>query len=927
MRTSNQLQETSACQRNVLANIQGVSRMGQLASAQKQVVNALMRGEEIPSIFREIDSILKEKNFKWETLEQRIGNEKNYEKRIEKFMEVEIKQNREHIVLPDDFDTTVDYFGEEVLALPDYFKVYRDRVEVCKISTAAYVNEEIDVNKAEMYALGLCGEKLFPRRNVYVTMVHLNPGAAAEITAYNKTPSGDYAFPMMKHSTIEMNERTKQVFEELHEQEGKNTCSSEMCVSCPQKNICNYQQAPVLSNIEVAVRSLNEIRLSSEQRRAVDFELGNARCNAGPGGGKTLVVAVRIATLLEKGYNPEDIVLLTYTNAGAQEMTARTMAYAASKGIALDPENFKSGTINSFCQKIIDEHYDELGYIEPPRIVPEEKRKKIINKILDIYPRISSWKYTQISDLETAQRSHFPSGALFECGRIFSLIKGQSLTIDNARSEYYSEFAGLSSKELMQVFEMYQKYDEEMKKINCIEFEDHINEVNRLLTIHPTLFEEMGIKHILVDEFQDTDLPQIELLQKMKDTTNFKSFMVVGDDSQSIFGFRHTSPEFMINFGDYFGRFEDFNLVENHRSQANIVEFANEINGKATLKVDKDLIATKIATKQPIIQGYYSKKQEMLAIAEDIKKRWDAGERDIAVMMSQRNELREMAGALAEFGVPSVLMCRIPYVENSRVAALQTFYDSFTGKSTQGFADYQNVITGGSLSGATNEQMNEAVERMRELMQDKEKTLSTFMEFARALDEDETDPCYQSFLEKLEFCRNSQELSDFWEEFRLYGNESEYKREGMYEGVCLNTIHSSKGLEWDTTYLSVSKLDSIKRHKKHTVSEEDEIIRKFFVGATRARENLIITGNYVLGNDSNSMIFNDFLKMAYDIANKPFDYNYEKYNAIRREEQKAADEARKKKVQPTVRKQQSADVRAALQRYQEKLSNSNEEKI
>lgn len=922
MRTSSQLNKSGGCERNARSSMRGTSRDLILASAQKNVLKRILRGEPINDIAGEIDSILVSEGFIWENVEQRLENEENYEKRIRRFVASEGNKPK---VFPEDFndnDLVIDYFGEEIEVKPDYFIVRDDSVEVCVITTSAYTSEADDLNRMEMYALGIAAEKLYPGKEVYVSRMHLRPSSTGELHAYQMDSHGNYLYPYDYGSrttgrcvsTTHFNESTKATYLAMHEEESQSTCSPEECARCSQYNICHYEPSPISIDVSATVRPITDIRLSAEQRAATEFEFGTARANAGPGGGKTLVTAIRIANLLSKGYEPEDFCLLTYTNAGADEMTARVMSYAASNGIPLDPERFQSGTINSFCQNIIVSHYEELGYSAPPRILPEEKRKRIINDLLDKYPKIADWQYAQRTDSAFAN-GRFSKSALRKLSNVFAEIKRRQLTL--AEGQEIGISFGLSQKDIVTIFEMYGEFSSILNTLNLLEFDDQLVLVDRLYTMNPNLFEEMGYKHILVDEFQDTDLPQIKLLQKMIDTSCFKSFMAVGDDSQAIFGFRHTSPEYMINFENYFGRFTDFSLIENHRSTSNIVDLANSISEQSENRVDKDLIATKPAGNPPTIQGYYSAKQEVEAIAADIARRWVAGERDIAVLMSERTELHAVAGALTKYGIPSVLMCRVPFVENSRVAALQTFYDSFSGKGTQGFADYQNVLLNGALAGATAQQIDETIERMAEDVMASDRGLSTFMEFANALDEEQTDPCYQEFLEKLNFCRTVEELDEFWQEFKIYGKTSEFKREGKYEGVCLNTIHSAKGLEWDTTYLSLSKLDKPALHARASATERDETIRKFFVGATRARENLIMTGEYVLKMDKNGAVFNDYVKMAHDLIGKPYAYNYSEYRAVKdQEKQEALDAARN--VTPAIRHGRNSEVTQALERYNQR---------
>lgn len=934
MRTSNQLNNTGSCEHNVHSSIRGTSRDAILASAQKNIVIRMLKGEPIQDIAGEIDSILKEQGFMWENMEQRVLTESLYEKRILRFCDTE---SRKQILFPDDMDTVVNYFGEDIEAKPDYFIVTSNSVEVCKITTSRFDNEQQDAQRPEMYALGLCGEKLFPNKKVYVNRMHLASSAKSEMNndCFRKSDNGDYIYPYDSHyvnvTQITLDENAKQYYTELHAEEGTKTCTPEECASCPQKNICGYEQPPISIDVIASVRPITEIRMTNSQRQVVDFERGVARVDAGPGGGKTLVTAMRISNLLQKGYEPEDFCLLTYTNAGAREMTARVMNYAASNGVALDPERFCSGTINSFCQNIIVDHYEELGYTAPPRVLPEEKRKRIINDLIDRYPKVSDWKYDQRSDQKFAMTGRYSKSALKKASELFSIIKSKQYTFDDIKEDLTllgDAFATYSEKDLSTIFAMYDEFQRTIKRMNLLEFDDQLLEVNKLYEAHPTLFTEMGFKHILIDEFQDTNLEQIHLLQKMIDTPQFTSFMVVGDDSQSIFGFRHTSPEFIIHFGDYFGRFSDFALVENHRSVSSIVDFANKVNDRATDKVDKALIATRTEGLNPIVQGYYSKKQETEAIAEDIARRWENGERSIAVLCPTKAELRSMASALTKYNIPSVLMCSTPFIENSRVAALRTFYDAFSGKGNQGFVDYQNILLQGSLLGATAEQLEQTAEGMAEEVSQRPRDLDTFMSFAEALDEEQTDACYQEFLERIRFCRTTEELHEFWQEFNIYGATSEYKREGIFEGVCLNTIHSAKGLEWDTTYLSLTKLDRQLYHARNFEGTKafDEIIRLFFVGATRARDNLIMTGEYLVSMDSRTgAVFNQFLKMAYDIVGKPFEYNYASYKATK-DYEKAEATAAAQNALVSNRRRQDPSIMQAINRYNTRTAQSDQER-
>lgn len=892
MRTSSQLGKTDQCEMHSHANITQTSDTALRAQAQKEVAFNMLRGEPIEDIGGEIDSILVSKGCRWENNSQKLSNTRLFDARIRKYVEWELNNPERTIIFPDDMDTTVDFFGETVRALPDYFVDDGNKVYAVKLRTSAFKDETEEIQSNEAYALGLCAEKLFPGRNVGVQMIHLGE---KDLSSERQ----GYALPFnhprhQRISELDFNDSAKLFFATQHEQESSHTCTPEECAGCSNFNICHFEEPPISVDVEKSVKPINEIRLTYDQQQVINYETGVARINAGAGAGKTLVVAMRIVELLQKGYQPEDICLLTFTRAGAEEMTARVVQYCAGYGLLVDPDKITSTTFNAFCQDLISAHYEELGYQSPPRVIPDETRSGIINRIIDQFSQIPEWNYGAITDSHS-RNYKFKKTALNSAKDIFAEIKKEGYTRDN--NPYTNRY---SEPSIDLIFQMYDEYDMTLFSRNLMEFDDQIIQTFRLLDMHPQLFEEIGFKHIIVDEFQDTDLPQINLLQRMIDTTAFKSFMAVGDDSQSIFGFRHTSPEYMVNFGNYFGRFDDFALVENHRSNANTIKFANKVNETVGSRVEKDLIATKEDGAVPIVNGFYTLKEEYKWMAEDVKRRINDGQdpSEICVMASTGAELVKIASTFTEYGIPTVLMNPIPFKENSRVAALCTFFDSFTGGTTRGLLDYKNAVTHGALKGANAEELERLAQEMMDEIRSGEKSISKFVEYAKGLDENETDACYQDFLEKVSFCQSMDELSEFFRDFKLYGNDSKYKREGKYEGVALTTVHSAKGLEWDTTYLSLTGFDKPEYHRRafYNSEEKDEIARKWFVGATRAREELIMTGQYVVKWSQKEMVLNDYVKSAYDMLGKVYGYTSGAYRAAQDMEKRENMEAQRSKM-------------------------------
>lgn len=897
MRTSNQLTKIDQCSKHPHVNITHNTAGSQRAAAQKSIIRRMMEGEPILDIGEEIDSVLLSKDCTWENREQQIANLNVYKARITRFMNWITGQN---YIFPDEMDDVVDFFGEEIHAKADFFIEEGNKVYVTKLLTGRFHSEADDIQQNEAYALGLLGEKLFPGKEIHVKFCHLGDSSSEREMAGILRSYDDSRY--QKISDLAFTERTKEYFADKHEEEQENEgqCTPEECAACSMYNVCHYEEPPIALPVEKSVKPISEIRLTGDQRKVVEYERGVARINAGAGAGKTLVVAMRIVELLKKGYKPEDICLLTFTKAGAEEMTARVIQYCAGEGILIDPDRFVSTTFNAFCQKTITTFYEDLGYTAPPRVLPEETRSGIINRLLDQFPRVEEWNYQGLSSNDKFNRwAKNKQSALLSSKELFSRIKKEGYTRMNHPEEYDKLYSPVS---LDIIFQMYEEYDAILHRRNFVEYDDQILETFKLLEIRPDLFNEIvvdeengekhGFRHIIVDEFQDTDLPQINLLQKVIDNESFKSFMVVGDDSQSIFLFRHTSPEYMINFGDYFGHFDDFTLAENHRSAGNIIRVANAVNGLAREKVNKDLIATKADSQGPFINGFYTQNEEYTWIAEQIKRRIEAGETpsDIAVLMSDRIELTAMASKLTEMGIPSVLMNPIPFTSNSRVCALCTFFDSFRHGTTQGMLDYVNAAQHGILKGATAETLNQLLEEFSTELHGGEHTLQKFLEYAKALDAEEVDETYQNFLEKITYCTNMEELTEFFRDFDLYGQNSMSKREGKYEGVCLTTIHSAKGLEWDTTFLSMSHLDKMDYHKNayrfETSPERDEVYRKWFVGTTRARENLYMTGTFTItkGDDPRNPVLNRYLKEGFDILGKNYVFSPAQLAAVKAQE-------------------------------------------
>ena len=201
-----------------------------------------------------------------------------------------------------------------------------------------------------------------------------------------------------------------------------------------------------------------------------------------------------------------------------------------------------------------------------------------------------------------------------------------------------------------------------------------------------------------------TSQDQINFLKELIDTPSFQSLMVVGDDFQSIYGFRNTSPDFIIHLEEYLGQeVMDINLLENWRSTRQILDFGDDIiskNGKD--QVEKELIPMRGDGAPVVVQGAYSKQEEIEFIVRGVKAHIADGvsPESIAVLCFTKNELRDIADALTKEGIPSFFGAPEPVMENSRIVAILSFARLCVDQTSSNSKDAlicANALSNGSI--------------------------------------------------------------------------------------------------------------------------------------------------------------------------------------------------------------------------------------
>ena len=305
-------------------------------------------------------------------------------------------------------------------------------------------------------------------------------------------------------------------------------------------------------------------QLNEAQRAPVLHKDGPLIVIAGAGSGKTRVLTMRIAYLMQQGVDSFNILALTFTNKAAREMKERISRIVG----ASETKNLWMGTFHSVFARILRAESDKLGYPSNFTIYDTQDSQRLIGQIIkelkldkDVYKpnqiqhRISSYKNSLIT-----VRAYFNNPELMEAD---AMAKRPRLG------------------------DIYQEYVERCFKAGAMDFDDLLLKTNELLSRFPEVLMKYQdrFKYILVDEYQDTNHSQYLIIKALSD--RFQNICVVGDDAQSIYAFRGANINNILNFQKDYEGVKMYRLEQNYRSTKNIVEAANSVIDKNKTKLDK----------------------------------------------------------------------------------------------------------------------------------------------------------------------------------------------------------------------------------------------------------------------------------------------------------------------------------------------------
>ena len=277
------------------------------------------------------------------------------------------------------------------------------------------------------------------------------------------------------------------------------TCDKSKCNKCMYKDLCEIEFTPKKKNQpeKEDITPINKIKLTTSQEEFISFIKGECRVNAVAGSGKTTIIILRTIYLLESGYLPEEILMMTFTEKAAKEMKDRINLYL--KGQIFDNLNFDIdkitiSTFNSWGQSLLEENYDKLGFSDKPKVIDDIEKKDIVVGLLTKYNSLPL-RYNE-PFLNTVSAM----GAVTEICKLVDTMKSvhveaetDILNIERLDSKFVPFVKTLLS--------FYNEYNSLLKERNLIDFEDQLRLLLELKKYG--MFANLKCKHLIIDEFQD----------------------------------------------------------------------------------------------------------------------------------------------------------------------------------------------------------------------------------------------------------------------------------------------------------------------------------------------------------------------------------------------------------------------------------------
>jgi DNA helicase-2/ATP-dependent DNA helicase PcrA len=618
---------------------------------------------------------------------------------------------------------------------------------------------------------------------------------------------------------------------------------------------------------------INLSGLNPPQREAASILSGPLLVLAGAGTGKTRVITYRMANLIAHGIRPDRILSVTFTNKAAKEMRERALKLIG-KQFKLRPI---VSTFHSFCVRVLREDIDSLGYPKKFAIYDRSDQESAARTALrdirlgdgtmkpgDLINRISKWKMQGIQDHE-------------------------------ASSHVEADFDFLAAM-------AYKRYQKQLRACGAVDFDDLLLLTVKLFKDFPDVLQRHQSKfdHVQVDEYQDTNGVQFQLIESL--VKPHRNICVVGDDDQSIYGWRGAEVEHIINFAKYFPNTKTVRLENNYRCTDRILECANRLVKHNRLRHDKTLIPHKKSGSQIRLQAFEDETAEAEGVVQEIAyliSELGVKPKQVAILFRTNEQPRVFEQEMRRQKVPYMLvggqsffdrreirdlLAYLKAIESSRdeVSLLRIINtpargigDTTTEKILQravkkgvSFWDFvpeasaEGLVPAKTLTSLV--KFRELLQRYGQMMNSDPKNLAEHCrqlvseidyasEIAKQYKEETQQETRKTILEEFinsigQYVERNEDpsLTGFLETTALMDREDEADRNEKQEqdAVRLMTLHSAKGLEFPRVYL-IGMEEGFLPHKRSIEADSEKDIaeerRLAYVGVTRAMDHLTLT--------------------------------------------------------------------------------------
>lgn len=392
---------------------------------------------------------------------------------------------------------------------------------------------------------------------------------------------------------------------------------------------------------------MNLLGLNSVQKEAVMCSDGASMIIAGAGSGKTRVLTWKIACLIDRGVEPSSIMALTFTNKAAKEMKERIAAIVGKDR----SRRLWMGTFHSIFARILREYADLLGFPKAFTIYDATDAKNAVKMC--------------IKELELDDKIYKP-------GEILSRISTAKNYLVTAEAYMNNHEAVRKDMQMRKgrICDVYRLYSEKCRREGVMDFDDILLYTNLLLSKFPQVLDNLknSVSHILVDEYQDTNLAQYRIVNML--ARERRNLTVVGDDSQSIYAFRGARIQNILNFKRDYPEAREFRLEQNYRSTQTIVNAANSVIAHNQNRLKKECFSEGDRGEKIELLKAYNEQDEASGIVSSIMRRIyssKASYDSFAVLYRTNSQSRVIEEALRRRNIPYIIYAGHSFYERKEV--------------------------------------------------------------------------------------------------------------------------------------------------------------------------------------------------------------------------------------------------------------------